>query len=650
MSKFSLEQLTEGIRQRHLGSHNRQLVEKWSRTGLLRGLEGQNREVMSTLLENQAAQLLRERSTLGNGGGAMVDSGDMSGFQNVAFPIVRRVFGGLVANELVSIQPMSLPSGLLFYLDYTYGSSVGGAAASGGAQYASGSSFYGSPAGKGIRSGSLAVGGQYDLAGSGYSRVYAQASDDSDVVANELTNVDSFLMASGAFGAGNTLTSMTPLVALRATGSDGKLLMFDPQITAAIEDSAHPGGNQSNASYYALFVRAGMLSSSNAVIDSSMVKDIGLFRNNNEDPATGFKAISSDIQGGAGVLNVRRLNELGTFSGGVFTPNALASLTGATTVVKMIVSGTTNGSAGGVDDGGSATAVGTSNYTYSFAVADRRAGVDDGASLTIPAFESDFGATPSPEIPEIDIKVESIAVTAQTRKLRARWSPELAQDLNAYHSLDAEVELTQILSEQIALEIDREILNDLVTQADTRFYWSRSPGDFINKRTAVADTGASFTGTVREWYETLVETIIDVGNEIHRKTLRGSANFIVVSPEVATILEASVMYRPSYSLDGDGQVQTPFSIGAEKVGTLSNRFTVYKDPYFPRNQVLVGYKGGSYLETGYVYAPYVPLIVTPTIFAPEDFTPRKGVMTRYGKKMVRNDFYGTVTCLNMDII
>ena len=124
----------------------------------------------------------------------------------------------------------------------------------------------------------------------------------------------------------------------------------------------------------------------------------------------------------------------------------------------------------------------------------------------------------------------------------------------------------------------------------------------------------------------------------------------MVSPEVATILEASVMYRPSYSLDGDGQVQTPFSIGAESVGTLSNRFTVYKDPYFPRNQILVGYKGGSYLETGYVYAPYVPLIVTPTIFAPEDFTPRKGVMTRYGKKMVRNDFYGTVTCMNMNII
>ena len=169
-------------------------------------------------------------------------------------------------------------------------------------------------------------------------------------------------------------------------------------------------------------------------------------------------------------------------------------------------------------------------------------------------------------------------------------------------------------------------------------------------RTSTLNPGPAFTGTVREWYETLTETIIDVANQIHRKTLRGSANFIVVGPDVATILESSVMYRPAYSLDGEGQVAQPMSIGADKVGTLSNRFTVYKDPYFPRNKILVGYKGGSYLESGYVYAPYVPLIVTPTIFAPEDFTPRKGVMTRYGKKMVRSDFFGTVTCLDRNVI
>jgi hypothetical protein len=285
-------------------------------------------------------------------------------------------------------------------------------------------------------------------------------------------------------------------------------------------------------------------------------------------------------------------------------------------------------------------------------------GDSTGAVVTIPSFETNFGSTPSPVIPDIDIKIESISITAQTRKLRARWSPELAQDLNAYHSMDAEVELTSILSEQIALEIDREILNDLVTNANgANMFWSRAPGRFVNKLTGERQTlasslsiGPQFTGTVREWYETLIETIIDVANTIHRKTLRGSANFMVTSPDVCTILEATTLYKPKFSIDGEGQVASPFTIGAEAIGTISNRFTVYKDPYFPRNKVLVGYKGGSYLETGYVYAPYVPLIVTPTIFAPEDFSPRKGVMTRYGKKAVRTDFYGTVTCLDMSIV
>ena len=329
----------------------------------------------------------------------------------------------------------------------------------------------------------------------------------------------------------------------------------------------------------------------------------------------------------------------------MFTVDPLADISASTTGILMVVSGGMNEKAG------------TVATTLHFPIASSL-NSGDGDTLVIPAFESDFGATPSPEIPEIDIKVESVPVVAETRKLRARWSPELAQDLNAYHSLDAEVELTQILSEQIALEIDREILNDLLTQAGAaNYFWSRAPGKFVNKETGsevlASDSlapGPSFRGTVREWYETLVETIIDVANQVHRKTLRGSANFIVVGPDVATILEASVYYKPNFTLDGDGQVSAPMTLGADLAGTLSNRFTVYKDPYFPRNKVLVGYKGGSYLETGYVYAPYVPLIVTPTIFQPDDFTPRKGVMTRYGKKMVRSDFYGTVTCLDMNVI
>ena len=255
---------------------------------------------------------------------------------------------------------------------------------------------------------------------------------------------------------------------------------------------------------------------------------------------------------------------------------------------------------------------------------------------------AEFDGKERGSIPELDIKVDSVAVTAMTKKLKAKWTPELGQDLNAYHNLDAEVELTQILSEQIALEIDREIVNDLIQGATAgTYYWSRSPGLFVD-RTTGAEVGAStlapdFTGTVSEWYETLIETVNDVSAQIHRKTLRGGANFLVTSPEVANILEFTAGFRANVTADADRG-----TVGAVNVGSISKKWDLWVDPYFIRNLILVGRKGGSFLETGYVYAPYVPLQVTPTIFGTEDFVPRKGVMTRYAKKMVRPDMYGLV--------
>jgi hypothetical protein len=669
---FTLKTLTEGIRDRHVGQQNKRLVEKWSRTGLLRGMDDVNRENMATLLENQAAQVLRESNTMGG------DS--VGGFTNIAFPIVRRVFGGLVANELVSIQPMSLPSGLLFYLDYTYGSDNGA--------YSQGDSIYGSPTGKAIQDGADAVGGQYDLAGSGFSRVHEKAAAGTHTGANGAADhgereavvilgaetvkadadegkteflienkVGAFTTAAGAASA--TLVEDSAISA--ASVKDLELIQHDPQILDRSVSAAN-GGLGEKYAFVVLPVQATLVAAAagtNSQVsplssaDASAIRDLCLLSSDNSAPGS-LALIPAAVQSGT-ALNVKRLTQLGTWDSvnSIFTPNPQASLTSADTHVLMVV----RKSADDFD----ADADFARKLRVSFVKADNVTVGTGGEADGTPAFESNMKAAGdeiSPVIPEIDIKIESIPVTAQTRKLRARWSPELAQDLNAYHSMDAEVELTQILSEQIALEIDREILGDLLSGAKgANFFWSRSPGKFVNKRTgaeiaraSTLNPGPAFTGTVREWYETLTETVIDVANEIHRKTLRGSANFIVVSPDVATILEASVLYRPSYSLDGDGQVGAPFTMGAEKVGTLSNRFTVYKDPYFPRNKILVGYKGGSYLETGFVYAPYVPLIVTPTIFQPEDFTPRKGVMTRYGKKMVRADFYGTVTCLDMNVI
>jgi len=533
---------------RNVGKESRRITEKWNRTGLLKGLKdvGGNmaRSNMARLLENQAGELLKESSEVS----------DIKGFQNIAFPIVRRVFGGLIANELVSVQPMSLPSGLLFYLDYTFAD-----ANKGGNQktdWTSGGSVYGDQTAPGSEN--LGTGGHYYL-NSSYSN-------------RELTSTLE-VQASGA-----------------ATWAN---VNYDLELSASVANST-------------LFY-ADVAFTSSAVTLASL----------DETNYKNFTVSGSDA-GWAGVKGVYKRH------------NTFNTTTGVTRLYYSASAGS------GIDH--------TVGITGSY-VTKASLTVDDSGVVLTPSFESDFT---SDIIPEIDIKVSSVAVTAGTRKLKAKWTPELAQDLNAYHNLDAEVELTQILSEQIAIDIDREILGQLLNEATgATMFWSRIPGDFVHKLTGVASSAGSFTGTVREWYETLVETCLDVANTIHRKTLRGSANFMVVSPDVATILEATVLYKPSLSMDPN---ETQFSLGVEKVGSLSNRFTVYKDPYFPRNQILLGYKGGSFLETGFVYAPYVPLIVTPTIFAPDDFTPRKGVMTRYAKKMVRSDFYGKVVIINMDVI
>ena len=443
---MTINQLTEGIRERHLGAERNRLVEKWTRTGLLRGMNDYSREAMSQLLENQAAQLLREANTIGTSASS---PGNLDGFTNIAFPIVRRVFGGLVANELVSIQPMSLPSGLLFYLDYTYGSDVGGdSAASGNAlagsnvTYERGQSLYNNPAGANVRTGSDAVGGQYDLVGTAYSKVHTNSA-----------GLNSYLLASGAYGTANT-QSLSKGGTLGSAGADGKLIQFDPQVSQAID-----GGT---GAFTALVFSIDDAAFND--LDPTFAKSFAL--NSREAGSLhGVVPAGSTFQAGNNILNIRRLNQLGTYneSTDVFTPNPLVTPGGSGTsgaAILCIVSGTLHSNAGAADALGKAL---SGSFVKSENVVD--AGGGQGSTLVIPSFESNFASSPTPVIPEIDIKIESIAVTAATRKLRARWSPELAQDLNAYHSLDAEVELTQILSEQIALEIDREILNDLLVDA-----------------------------------------------------------------------------------------------------------------------------------------------------------------------------------------
>jgi hypothetical protein len=238
-------------------------------------------------------------------------------------------------------------------------------------------------------------------------------------------------------------------------------------------------------------------------------------------------------------------------------------------------------------------------------------------------------------IPEINVSLASESIVAKTRKLKAQWTPEFAQDLNAYHSIDAEAELTSLLSEYISMEIDLELMDMLIQDAATTERWSAVNNKQWNG-TTWATTG-NFYNTQGQWFGTLGTKVQKVSNKIHQKTLRGGANFLVCSPTVATILESI----PGYAADTNGD-KMDFAMGVQKVGNLNSRFKVYKNPYMTENVILLGYRGSQFLETGAVYAPYIPLIMTPLVYDPITFTPRKGIMTRYAKKMIRPEFYGKI--------
>jgi hypothetical protein len=234
------------------------------------------------------------------------------------------------------------------------------------------------------------------------------------------------------------------------------------------------------------------------------------------------------------------------------------------------------------------------------------------------------------KIGEVSFDLESVTVSVSERKLRAQWSPELAQDVAAFHNIDAEAELTALLSEQVAAEIDREILRDLRKGAAWNLRW-----DYNGRRV----NGLTTSYTQKDWNQTLITAINQLSAQIHKSTLRGGANWIVVSSEVSAIFDDLEYFHVSNA----SPEQDQYNMGIERVGTLAGRYQVYRDPYFPPNQVLIGHKGTSLLDTGYIYAPYVPLQLTPTMYNPFNFTPIKGIMTRYAKKMVNNRFYGRIT-------
>ena len=553
-----LKTLTEGIVERDLSQEGAALRAKWEATGLLEGLDNETvKNGMSVLLENQAKQLLKEASSM--------SAGDVEGFAAVAFPIVRRVFGSLIANELVAVQPMSLPSGLIFFLDFQASSDGRGGLGIGDEE-----SLFG-----GGRLGSEITGG-VDLTGENAEKSFYNLNN-GYTSATGSAGATLTLIASGTFGAGGDLD---------------KFCRFDPDLVS---------GTTSVAVFTVPVSSLSQLNKSDLVaINGTMASGSLVRRLTAKSDAAGADAVGDNFSH-----------------------------------VRLVVASDTLTVADVDDNAGT--------RTLEFPIDD-----DLVAGNGLGSIKGDpvWALENQEDLPELDIKIDSVAVTAKTKKLKVKWTPELGQDLNAYHNLDAEVELTSIMSEQIALELDREILEDLIKGATAgTFYWSRRPGRFLDRASgdpistsANEDLlGADFTGNVSQWYETLLETVNDVSAQIHRKTLRGGANFLVCGPEVAAVLEMTAGFRAKVTPDDEAGMA-----GAVNVGNVSKKWDVYVDPYFPRNVILVGRRGAQFLESGYVYAPYVPLQVTPTIFGVEDFVPRKGVMTRYAKKMVRPDMYGLV--------
>jgi hypothetical protein len=548
-------------------SETKGIVTKWNRTGLLEGLSNEyEKHGMAILLENQAKQLIDEASRTGTAS----NSEEWSG---VALPLVRRVFAEIAAKEFVSVQPMNLPSGLIFYLDYKYGTDNGTGFTTNSGKDSQKDSVFGETNTTGDPTQGLYGSGRY-----GYSINMASSSKDLTGVTGSLEGIDFNF---------NTVFSQS----------------YAGQFHGGV--SLGGGVNQQSHRVYTVLMALSEVTENggtNGRYDLDAVKSWKL--TNNTD--------------GVVVENFNEFTKLTNAAGVEVAPDSA-------THVQFIASG--SGVTAAIDD--------TFQVTFPTKPTDVTRGdfEDDGAARA----DGIGGVAADIAIPEINLEMKSIAIVAKTRKLKAVWTPEFAQDLNAYHSIDAEAELTSMLSEYISQEIDLEILDMLMNNALVEENWSVTIGEKYdgNSVFATANTGEAYNqGT---WFQTLGTKIQKVSNKIHAKTMRGGANWLVCSPDVATILESI----PGYAADTDGN-QSSFAMGVQKVGQLANRFTVYKNPYIQSNTILMGFRGNQFLETGAVYAPYVPLIMTPLIYDPTNFTPRKGVMTRYAKRIVRPEFYGKI--------
>jgi hypothetical protein len=518
---------------------------KWQKSGLLEGISNQvEKNNMAVILENQAKQLVVETNVTSGTNSMLGGTGE--NWAGIALPLVRRVFAEIVAKEFVSVQPMAMPSGLVFYLDFQYGNNK--------TPFQQNKSLYGSLA-------------------------------DVQATNTDITNVNP---TGGLYGQGRYGYSMNQFT--QSVTYSASLVNSLSQVNW---DSRY---ESSTGSLYVINI-------SDAQASTLTLAD--------------FLAAQAFIPSSSLVSGINVLQQFTNYTSG----------SGATALQFVTTAALTGANSSG------SIAVYYEKETTPALRGDFEA---DNTGIAIPNSLSQDQIV----IPTVNIQMKSDAIVAKTRKLKAQWTPELAQDLNAYQNIDAEAELTGLLSQYIAMEIDLEILGMLTEEAATTGFWSAENNKVWNGSTFVqtSTTTGGFYNTQGGWFATLGTVLQSVSNKILQKTLRGQANFLVISPAVATIMQSI----PGYASDAGAELDKVFNFGSQKIGSLNSRYKVYVNPYFSDNVILMGYKGAQFLESGAVYAPYVPLLMTPLVYDPETFTPRKGIMTRYAKKMVRPEFYGKV--------
>jgi len=572
---------------KHLRVIKEDTISKWDSLGFLEGLDGHQRENVAQLYENQASYLINEAATA-----------DASGsFETVVFPIIRRVFSKLLANDIVSVQAMNLPIGKLFFfipkIQERYGANNQHYHPYG---YPSTSSTWNEGYNTGAVNlydrfytngdGNDANSSLYDYSKGQYSAITGIAPASAVTFSNGAITQLSLSAVTGTSAQANIVLAFTGFT----TTGEGQLIgpngniMDTEEFLASMEIFFTTGGTLSSNTYQ------GSLSRNFSIVTQKYGKGIVEY---------GQKLTSTFPTQSSGQYYVDTVNQQGTMYIQVDMQNY--TTTGFTNVVP-------------------GTGFTLSDFELRYRVYDTL------------EFEDEIG--------EVSFDLQSVTVSVTERKLRASWSPELAQDVSAFHNIDAEAELTALLSEQIAAEVDREILRDLRKGAAWNAKW-----DYNEWRYGGAN-GATLQGyTQKDWNQTLITKINQLSAQIHKTTLRGGANWIVVSSEVSAVFDDLEYFHVSNASPEEDQ----YNMGIEKIGTLGGRYQVYRDPYFPPNKVLIGHKGKSLLDSGYIYAPYVPLQLTPTMFNPFTMTPIKGIMTRYAKKMVNNRYFGVITVRGIQV-